>query len=324
MRRFALFLVGPFFAAAAHADVAAVVRDHALPGYARLTAATAQLADAAEMSCTNEALAPAFHTAFDAWMGVQHLHLGPVEEEGRGLAIAFWPDPKMLGLKAQRALLAGDPARLEPEEFAEQSVAARGLMGLERLLWPTEPWEGETCPLIRATARDLARLAREVEAGWRQGYADQILTAGQPDNELFLSGAEARQAIFTVIVTGLEEIRDKRIGRPLGTFDRPAPERAEARASGRSLRNVTLELAALRQMVVALTEDAPKTVTALDAALETAEGLGDPVFAGVATPSGRLKVEILQQAVDRAREAALQELGPALGVALGFNAADGD
>lgn len=59
-------------------------------------------------------------------MAVQHLRFGPGETDGRVLAILYWPDPKALGAKAQAALLTGDPAKLTPDAFAEQSVAARG------------------------------------------------------------------------------------------------------------------------------------------------------------------------------------------------------
>ncbi|HBU13593.1 MAG TPA: signal peptidase, partial [Gemmobacter sp.] len=93
----------------AQADVAEVVAEHALPGLAKFTATTAALA--AEQSCDPARLRPLYHQAFDAWAGVAHLRLGPVEEQGRVLAIAFWPDPKGLGAKAQAALLkAADPA----------------------------------------------------------------------------------------------------------------------------------------------------------------------------------------------------------------------
>ncbi len=306
------------------ADVAEVVGDHILPGYDRMVEETAKLANLASETCDSEVLAPAFHSAFDAWMGVQHIHIGPAEEEGRNLAIAFWPDPKGLGRKAQLALLTGDPAKLEPQAFAEQSVAARGLMGLERLLWPEAPLPADPCPLIRATASDLFRLAAEIRIGWTGGHADLLLTAGADGNTAYLSQEEARQALFTLVVTGLEHLRDQRLGRPMGTFDKPTPERAEARASGRSLRNVELALVALRQMVEDLSGAAPKTLAALDRATGLASDLDDPTLAGVANPTGRLKIEVLQQAVEAARLAAVAELGPALGVGLGFNAQDGD
>jgi predicted lipoprotein len=308
----------------AAADVAGAVARHILPGHDRLADATAALAETAAATCEPARLSPAFHAAYDAWMGVQHLHLGPAEEEGRALAIAFWPDPKGLGRKAQMALLTGDPARLTPAAMAEASVAARGLTGLERLIWPEAPLPADPCPLIRATAADLARLGEELRAGWQGGHADLLLTAGAAGNAAYLAPEEARQALFTQLVTGLEHLRDVRLGRPLGTFDRHAPEKAEARASGRSLRNAELALVALAELATTLGDGAPRTQAALDRALALARALRDPVLAGVATPEGRLKVEALQQAVEGARVAAVEELGAALGVGLGFNSQDGD
>ncbi len=306
---------------AAMADVAQVVNDHIRPGYAGFAAATADLA--ALDTCDPGLLQPAFNTAFDAWMGVAHLHLGPVEEQGRVLAIAFWPDPKSLGAKAQRGLMTGDPAALTPAQFAEQSVAARGLMGLERLLYPTDPPPTDPCTLIHATATDLARMAAEVNAGWGP-FGDLLLTAGQADNTTFLTETEVRQAMFTQLATGLEFLADQRLGRPLGTFDKPRPERAEARASARSLRNVTLSLTALRDLAATLHPASPLTLAAFDRAISLAVRLDDPALQGVADPQGRLKIEILQQAVYAIRDTALTEMVPALNVGLGFNALDGD
>ena len=311
-------------ASPATADVQEVVMTHILPGYAAFAEATNALATQADGTCDVEAIKPAFHAAYDAWMAVQHIRIGPVEDDGRGLAIAFWPDPKALGAKAQRALMTGDPAKLDPAVFAEQSVAARGLAGLERLLYHFEPLPADPCPLIRATATDLARLAAEVRSGWTEGFADNLVSTGGAGNTIFLTDTEARQALFTQLATGLEFTADQRLGRPLGDFDRPRPELAEARASARSLRNVLLSLRAVRAMAMALTPDNAQTVAAFDQAIALAEALQDPVFADVATPQGRLKVEILQQAVRRARDTARTELAPALGVGVGFNSQDGD
>lgn len=310
--------------AAAKADVAQAVERHALPGFAAFAAATAALDAAAQADCAPEPLRPAYHAAFDAWMAVSHLTLGPVEDQGLTLAIAFWPDPKGLGQKALAGLVAsGDVAALAPDVFAEQSVAVRGLFTLERLLY-TEPADPFHCVLTRAVTTDLARMAASVDTGWRMAFAAALLTAGDPSNTRYLTPEEARQALFTALMTGLEFTSDSRLGRPLGTFDRPRPERAEAVPSGRSLRNVALNLAALRGLTVALAPDSPVTQAALDRALRLADTLDDPVLADVADPAGRLRVEILRQAVDDARAAALDEVGGALGVGVGFNAADGD
>ena len=313
-------------ASPAWADVPEAVNDHILPGYAAFAAAADALTLAAQESCSPDELKAPFNAAWDAWLGIAHIHMGPVEENGRTLAIAFWPDPKSLGAKAQRALLTGDPAALEPAAFADQSIAARGFPALERLLYSDLAKGADACPLIRATAADLARLAHEVQAGWQgdAGYAMALTGAGQPGNTLYLTEAEARQALFTQLASGLELVADQRLGRPLGTFDKPRPERAEARLSGRSLRQVVLSLQALRALAASLSPQAISTLAAFDRAITLAEGLDDPVLAGTSDPQARLKVEILQQAVQAARDAALAELAPSLGVDIGFNSADGD
>jgi predicted lipoprotein len=307
--------------APATADTEEAVRNHIRPGFAAFATAAQSLAEID--SCDPKVLRPAFQSAYDAWMGVAHLTLGPAEDDGRGLAVLFWPDPKGLGWKAQRALLAGDRAALNPEVFAQQSIAARGLPALERLLYPAEALSPDPCPLIHATADDMARLASELDQGWGP-FGDLLVSAGQPGNPRFLSGTEARQALFTQLATGLESLADGRLGRPLGSFDMPRPDLAEARAAGRSLNNVTLSLQAMRALAVTLSPGITRTIAAFDHALLLARDLDDPVFAGVADPQGRLKIEILQQAIRATRETAIAEMAPALGVTLGFNAADGD
>jgi predicted lipoprotein len=309
-----LFLTTPVVA-----DTAAVVNDHIRPGFTAFADAASALA--ALETCDPATLRPAFHAAYDAWMQVAHLPLGPAEEDGRGLAVLYWPDPKGSGWKAQRALLSG-PAPT-PEAMAQQSVAARGLPALERLLYPAEPLDPDPCPLIMATADDMAATAAALDRDW-EPYADLLLTAGQPGNSRFLKPGEATQALFTQLATGLETLADRRIGRPLGTFDKPHPELAEARASARSLRNVTLSLAALRDLAQGLNPNSPKTLAAFDHALQLANAFEDPTLDGIADPQLWLKLEILQQAVRTIRDTAIAEIGPALGVGLGFNSQDGD
>ncbi len=308
----------------ARADVAEVVQNHILPGYTALASAAAALDATAQQDCTPATLTPAFHTTFDAWMAVQHLHLGPVEEEGRGLAIAFWPDPKGRSLAAQRAILANDPATLTPDSFADQSIAARGLMALERLLYPDASLQGDRCALIRLTTADLARTTADIATLWQQGFAASLTTAGQPGNTRFLSQAEARQALLTQLTTGLEHLADQRIARPMGSFDKPRPDLAEARASARSLRNITLSLHALRDLSATLSPDTTAPLAAIDTAIAKAGALDDPILAGTADPAARLRIEILQQSIRAARDSVVTALPPALGVGIGFNALDGD
>lgn len=319
-----LFVLLTLLATPALADFPETVRDHILPGYAAFAAAADGLAATAATDCNAAAVRPAFNATFDAWLGVEHLRFGPVEDDGIGLAIAFWPDPKGSGAKSQRALLLGDPALLQPKAFAQQSVAARGLTGLERLIYPKADLPADPCALIRATANDLAVTAHKIDDAWTGGFAQTVLTSGEPGNTTYLTRTEARQVMFTQVIAGLEFIMDQRLGRPLGAPDAPRPERAESVASGRSVTNIRLSLRAIRAMVVTLTPDAPQTMAGFDLAIAQADALDDPVLAGVAVPEARVKVEALQKAVLALRNTAVAELGPELDVGVGFNAADGD
>ena len=326
----ALIALAFCLAAPARADVPEAIAKDILPGYAGFTAATAALAEAARADCSPEALKAPWNAAFDAWLEVAHLRMGPSEEGGRALAIAFWPDPKNIGGRQTTAMLeAADPALLTSEGTAQISVAARGLFGLERLLYTdaSEVHPAYACELRRALADDLAAMAASLEAAWVGPYGDLLRHPGAEGNATFLTEAEVRQALFTQLLTGLELDADTRIARPLGTFDKPRPERAEAIASGRSLRNVAYSLAALRRLAESLAQglgEIPATEAAFARAESLAADLNDPVFAGVAEPGSRLKVEILQQAIQLTRTAAETELGALLGVSAGFNSADGD
>jgi uncharacterized protein len=308
---FALLLATP-----ALADTATAVQDHIRPGFTSFANAAKAFADID--TCDPDILRAAFQGTYDTWMQVAHLPLGPAEEDGRGLAVLFWPDPKGSGWKAQRALLDAPPTAAD---MAQQSVAARGLPALERLLYTTEALK-DPCPLIHVTADDMAATAATLAEGWGP-FGDLMLTAGQPGNDRFLKPEEATQALFTQLATGLEMLADRRIGRPLGTFDKPRPDLAEARASQRSIRNITLSLVALKDLALTLNPDSPKTLAAFDHAIGLAQTL-DPDINRITDPQAWLKLEILQQAVRTTRDTAIAELGPALGVELGFNSQDGD
>ncbi|MDP5217251.1 imelysin family protein [Ruegeria sp. 2205SS24-7] len=330
IRVFALCLM--FFPGAALAQsplVQQVVDSHVLPGFQTLAQRTEALKAASVEACTG--LEAPYHDAFDAWMAVSHLRFGPTETQDRAFAMAFWPDTKGFTPKALSALIADqDPAVKNPAQFSEVSIAARGLFALEFLLYDaqlsTAGEDGYRCDLIRAIAEDMDRIAVDILSDWAPHYA-ALLTAPGPDSR-YRSDEEAAQELFKALTTGLQFTSDTRLGRPMGSFDKPRPNRAEARRSERSLRNVILSLAALRELAALLSQGHPGTAAELDAAFDRsialAERLEDPVFAGVATPQGRFRVEALRNSIDEIRAIAATRLGPQLGVAAGFNSLDGD
>lgn len=326
-----LTLVG--LAARAGERTDAILDRHVLPGMQALARSTAALDAAAQADCRPDdpALRAAFGEAFDAWIAVSHLRFGPAENQARGFALAFWPDTRGMTPKTLRSLIAdADPVVETPEGFATVSVAGRGFYALEYLLYDAGiaalGTPGYRCRLTRAVTADIAATAADLARDWTGRYAALMRDPGpggpyQTDDEVL-------QEVFKALTTGLEINADLRLGRPMGQIGKPRPLRAEARRSGRSLRHVVVSLRALRQLAALLAgadaDLAARMENAFDTALDRADRLDDPVFAGVATPQGRLRIEVLQQAVRAIRAEANEYMGPALGVAAGFNSLDGD
>jgi predicted lipoprotein len=310
-----------------------VVEDVALPGVTGFAAATAALAEAAEADCRADgpALKPAWNAAMDAWLGVQDLRFGPLEDEGRRQAIAYWPDASGHRTRALGRILSGaDPILKTPELYNQESVSARGLYALEAMLHdpgfagygPGDPG----CALVRAASADLAEVAAGVAADWG-GFAGLMLSAGAPGNDRFLYRDEARQVVFTALLTSLQFDILERLGQPLGTYDKPRPLRAEGRWSKRAQRNLHLSLAAHRALAEALVpepDQALRSYEDFDRVDWMVRQFDDPDFSGVSEPGGRFRLETLQTALIVLRAVLHEELSAALGVVMGLNSLDVD
>ncbi|WP_434287689.1 imelysin family protein [Celeribacter sp. SCSIO 80788] len=325
-------LAAPLAADPLNEALTRAVNDHTVPAVDHFDVATALLADVAGDDCLPEAVKPAYNEAFDAWMGLQHLHMGPVEANGRILAIAFWPDKKGLIPRTLSGYIADeDPVIENPAEFATASIAVRGLFALEYMLYDAQfdgyAEDSYSCHLVQAISHDLHRMAAAIKSEWTapDGFAQTLLLAGEAPHPLYLSKAESVQALYTMLTSSLEVTRDQRIGRPIGTFEKPRPTRAEAYRSERSQRNVELILMATRDLARKLAPgEMPLSEAAFEKTIALVEELDDPDFAGVEDPMGRLKVEIVGQNIDTILGHLANEVGAPLGVSAGFNASDGD
>ncbi|MBV0911166.1 imelysin family protein [Anianabacter salinae] len=327
MKRPFVLALSLLLASPAFAGVDEALDRHILPGFAAFAASAEALEQAAAADCRPAAVKPAFHAAFDAWMAVADLHIGP--SETGALSVAFWPDTRGFTQRTLQHLIADeDPIAFDPEGYDEVSIAARGVFALEMLLFdPAFTGYGAgsyTCSLVQAIAADLAQQALALDSDWRGSFAATLGSAGAPGNTQFLEDGEALRALYTQLLSGLEFTADQRLGRPLGTFDRPRPTLAEAWRSGRSLRNVLLSVDAAQALAHALARGAlPQTDAATARVHDVAERVG-PAFEGVTDPQDRLQVEVLQQAVEALQTAIKTELGAPLGLSAGFNAMDGD
>ncbi|MES0863110.1 imelysin family protein [Ruegeria sp. SCPT10] len=309
-----------------------VTENHILPRFTTLAEATEVLNATAQEDCASESqdLRAAYSTAFDAWISASHLRFGPTETDDRAFAMAFWPDTKGFTPKAlSKHIALEDSAVASPDAYAETSIAGRGFFALERMLYDPEfAQQGSAayrCALIQAISADIDANADAMAADW-QTYAPE-LTQPRADGP-YRTQDEALQELFKALSTGMQFTSETRLGRPLGTFDRPRPKRAEAHRSERSLRHVELSLVSTRDLAARLSAEHPEITadleTAFNRAIESARSIDDPALAGVADPQGRFRIEALQQSINDIRQIAATELGPTLGISAGFNSLDGD
>lgn len=328
MTRIVPLIAALTFAQPTLAGVDEALDAHILPAFAGFADAAQGLSDTAAADCRAEAVAPAYAETFDAWMPVAGLRMGP--SETGALSIAFWPDKKGFTQRTLSQFIAAeDPVAFDPEGYSHVSIAARGLFALDMLLFdPTFADYGKdsyACALVQVISRDLANQAEALEAAWRDGFAQTLRTAGAPGNATFMAEGEALRALYTQMLSDLEFTADQRLGRPLGTFDKPRPTRAEAWRSGRSLRNVLLAVDAAQALAHSLIDGAlPATDAAVARVHDAAAAVGDPGLQDINDPQARLHVEIVQQAVQALRAAIEAEIGAPLGLSAGFNSQDGD
>lgn len=186
--------------------------------------------------------------------------------------------------------------------------------------------EDDRCTLVQTVTTDIATTSAAILEGWQTDYAARLKS---PDtSSTYRSDEEVLQELFKALVTGLQFTSETRLGRPLGTFERPRPTRAEAWRSGRSARHVELSLAVLNDLAFRLSSDNAELSERIETSFEVAatllSELDDPIFAGVGDPQTRFKVEVIQQSIYNIQAVVRDELGPTLGVAAGFNSLDGD
>ncbi len=315
------------------AVIADIVDSHILPRFEALASSTRLLSDTLQTNCdpNSDTLRVAYGAAFDAWVAACHLRFGPTETEDRAFALAFWPDSRGTTPRVLSTLLSDqDPIASSAEAYTQVSIAARGFYAMEFMLYDDALIAAAPpsyhCQLVQTIGVDIAVTSQSILDDWQATYAIKLR---HPSSDgPYRNDEEVLQQLFKSLSTGLQFTSETRLGRPLGTFDRPRPARAEARRSGRSAKHVKLTLRSLQNLATRLADgdgDISKRLgTTFDRALSELSSLDDPTFASVSDPHARLKVEVIQQSIEEIRTLVRDELGPTLGVAAGFNSLDGD
>ncbi len=331
-----------------------LVRTHILPRFEALASATADYADRlgrfaeSPTAAGLEECRDAHRAVTDAWAGAQHLRPGPLMSDLRAERISYWPErPGLVQRQIAGFLNARDPKLLQPGALARQSAAVQGLTVLERLLFDegvtVASFDGDDAKRYRgalaaAAARNLATITAGTRDGWKA--LEEPLAAGQ-QTILGPDSGWAVNALFTAAITQVQIITDQKLLAPLGPGPGDArPAVAEATRSGRSIRNVVLNLEALRALLLGEhggpglatllpdTADGTAARKALDesllAAIRAAGAIPAPLTTAVGDPAKRKTVEGTLQAVKAVRTQLVDTVAPLLDITLGFNELDGD
>lgn len=300
------------------------------PGYQHFATQAGALQKAVEAFCESDKapadIRPAFHKTMDAWQAVQHIRQGPIAENNRHARVQFWPDKRAKTGKHLRAFLAtGSRNDLATDVFGSKSVALQGLQALERLIFskdglprtPTGDNNLASCSVATAITANLHLIGEEVVEAY---------TTAPPAPDAGM----AVRAHVTDVITGLEVVSRLKLSGPIGE-DRARPKLAENWRSERSLRNIQLNLVALRTQYIALVGDSladdPQNnlvINQFDDAIGSVSGMADSFDQVLAGDNGRVKLRAVVFTLKDLKELAVMTLTSHLDINLGFNSLDGD
>jgi uncharacterized protein len=343
------------FPARAETDHAAIARaaltEVIRPGYAAFAEETAALSDKVDALCqapsaaSLEAARKAFASTVAAWSKVEILRFGPILDDHRYDRVFFWPDAKGLADRQIRDTLAKrDESVTKPEALSGKSVALQGLPALEYLLYgdgaetlaaPSEQGEFR-CAFARAAATNSAAIAKSVAEAWRENSpSEKSFLAPGPDATPYHAPKEVSLELFKSFTTGIELVRDQKLGKPLGpSLEEARPKLAAFWRSGQSLANAAGNLEGVRALFTkgglaqVVADDSPgvekSVLFDLGHAIEVLKGIGKPMAEVVRDADLRGKIEALRVSLKSAGKTASDAIARGAGLTFGFNALDGD
>ncbi|QKZ06644.1 imelysin family protein [Pseudomonas eucalypticola] len=328
------------------ATSAAIAEQVILPSYNRWADADRQLAVSALAYCQGSASLDTARADFlhaqRAWAQLQPLLIGPLAEGNRTWQVQFWPDKKnLVGRQVDQLVNASTP--VDASQLASASVVVQGLSAYEYILFDARldladaGQKARYCPLLIAIGEHQKTLAESILAQWNSPQG-MLWELSHFPNPRYADGHEAIADLLRTQVTALDTLK-KKLGTPLGRQSKgiAQPLQAEAWRSQASLANLAASLDAaqavwqgvdgqgLRRL---LGKEQKGLAERLDAAYVAAQTLlaqhPRPLAELLADPQGRQQLETLYDRLNTLHRLHEGELAKALGIALGFNANDGD
>lgn len=325
---------------------AAIGREVFAPAYADLQSCAEELETAVKEYCAaptadRSLLENAWRGAMRAWQLVQHIKVGPVEEDNRDFRMQFYPDRGKVVDNVDDVLAGTDP--LTPESIANKPVGAQGLPALEYLLFSIGGLDDaeagpRRCELAGAIAANVRTMATGISGAWQDGgaFIEDFVNA----RDYFMSGDDVLVAILESLGRQAEFIADRKLKQALPAYRNV--EALESHYAENSAANIGANIDAFWRLFDALAPDAYRLrdylerahdageVTALiadelargQAALNVIEDSGYSLEAIVEDHESR-DVEPLYDSFQELSDLSV-EAAVAAGVELGFNFQDGD
>ena len=326
----------------------AIMDEFAIPRFEQLLDTSKQLLVQTDNFCQKggkeefEKTRGEFHKMMDAWQGIQILRTGPGELLMRNFRIEMWPDRSNTGAKQIRKLLANkNPDALKPEVFSKSSTAVQGLSAIERIMFAkgiqasefqTEGKANYRCQLLQAITINLNTISTDLLKDWQTTYKETIMEQGDK-NEVFASHKEVASVFLKEVTTQLQAVYNQKFERPLDSAikreKRFRPKRAESWRSGRSLRNITINLESAENLFeigfsAHIKDEAlkKKLRSEFKKAITTGKTFTMPLLeAHKEMPEALVK---WMKEVKQLKLTLTVDVAKALGISLGFNSLDGD
>ncbi|WP_160350039.1 imelysin family protein [Bordetella sp. 15P40C-2] len=289
------------------------------------------------------AVREAFAGTVKAWAAVAFLRFGPLVQSNRYEKLAFWPDTRGVMPRQVRTLLAAeDPALLAPGALASRSVATQGLPALEFVLYdspgliksPEGEFNGYACAYAVAVAANVSTVAGELRQAWSaQGDFGKQFVAPGAHSDLYRNKQEVAAEAIKALSTGLQSARDIKLMPMLGASPQQTREsRGAFSRSGLTVPALAAGVKGLHDFYSAAAFQYPDEEAWIGPAVggELARGAQalDKIDAPLATvldsENGWRQLSLAGLILKNAKDIVDQNLAPALGITIGFNALDGD
>lgn len=292
---------------------------------------SAALAKASQTYCAGGARAPvldALQATWLAWAPLDPYQFGPIEQQAAALKVNLFPDKKnFTGRALLQHLKRPEAEQGDPATVAASSAALQGLPAIERLLFK----DLQTCPALVGVTGNLARMAGDLYDGWfaPEGWADLVRSAG-PNNPTYLRDAEFTTQVYTALGFSIQRLKEHRLGRPLGTYQRAFPKRSEAWRSGFTNAIMIAQLDGMLDVIADGFSTSVSDLSRKDALTILTDiqnriaNLGAPLFEAVEDPMMRVRIEGVMTKLDYLLAHLNEEVGRELNVETGFSAGDGD